>query len=76
MKSVQQREADSKAVIPALVSTQWNQDAPYNDKCPTDAGGRSVTGCAATALAQIINYHKYPATNGTAHIHTRGMDRL
>lgn len=60
-----QNEADSKSAIPALISTQWDQGAPYNNDCPTDEGRRCVTGCAATALAQIINYHKYPTTNGT-----------
>lgn len=45
-----------------LLSTQWGQDAPYNNLCPTDPvhGEQSVTGCTATALAQILNYHKYP----------------
>lgn len=45
-----------------LLSTQWGQGAPYNNLCPTDPvhGEQSVTGCTATALAQILNYHRYP----------------
>ena len=45
-----------------LLSTQWGQGAPYNNLCPADHahGGQSVTGCTATALAQILNYHHYP----------------
>jgi hypothetical protein len=39
--------------------TNWHQDAPYNNFCPLDLahGGRSVAGCPAVAMAQILNYH-------------------
>lgn len=47
--------------IEPLTATRWNQNAPYNDLCPIDNGSRSVTGCVATALAQIMKYHSYPA---------------
>jgi len=51
----------SKQWGPYLV-TQWNQRAPYNNYCPVDpeTSVRSLTGCVATAVAQIINYWKYP----------------
>jgi hypothetical protein len=42
------------------VETQWHQSAPYNDMCPisiVSGGQRSVAGCFAVAMAQIINYH-------------------
>ena len=66
--------ADTKAPIEPMVKTLWNQSEPYNNKCPLVNGKRAVTGCVATALAQIMNYHRYPAvgqgsitnsTNGT-----------
>lgn len=39
----------------------WNQGAPYNDLCPTfGEGQRAYTGCVATAVAQILRYHKFP----------------
>ncbi len=44
------------------VETQWNQSpAPYNSFCPIDptTNNRSVTGCTATALSQILFYHMY-----------------
>ena len=52
----------SDAAIEPLVQTKWNQGAPYNYMCPTISGEeeQSVTGCVATAMAQIIYYHKYP----------------
>ncbi|HXB10893.1 MAG TPA: Spi family protease inhibitor, partial [Bacteroidia bacterium] len=44
-----------------LLSSTWNQNGggatPYNNLCP----GGSVTGCVATAMAQIMRYWQYPA---------------
>lgn len=50
-----------KSVTP-LVQTKWNQNPYYNDQCPYDynAGARTVTGCVATAMAQIMKYWSYP----------------
>lgn len=46
--------------IEPLVTTKWNQDSPYNLLCPQTQYGQAVTGCVATAYAQILNYHKWP----------------
>lgn len=53
---------ERSAVSPLLHST-WNQDAPYNNACPVDpsTSERSATGCVATAMAQVLNYYRYPA---------------
>ncbi len=42
------------------LETNWTQSAPYNNMCPMDlnTGSRSVAGCPATAMAQMINYHR------------------
>ena len=42
--------------IPELLKTTWDQGYPYNAYCPES----SVTGCVATAMAQVMNYHKWP----------------
>lgn len=48
-------------VAPLLGSIQWNQMTPYNNMCPKYNGSdRSVTGCVATAMAQVMRYYKYP----------------
>ena len=58
----------SYAAIAPMVQTQWNQMEPYNYMCPTITGepGRSVTGCVATAMAQIMYYHKWPVAETKA----------
>jgi uncharacterized protein (TIGR02145 family) len=48
--------------VDPLVATKWDQGAPYNNLCPSIASTRTVTGCVATAMAQIMKYHEYPPT--------------
>ena len=38
----------------------WSQSSPYNNSCPMDpvTGSRSVAGCPAIAMAQILDYHR------------------
>lgn len=44
-----------------LMTTEWDQLAPYNNYCPISNGGdRCYTGCVATAMAQVLNYFKTP----------------
>ena len=46
------------------IETKWHQNSPYNDFCPMDGDKRSIAGCPAVAMAQILNYHK--TTNNVA----------
>ncbi|HHT23319.1 MAG TPA: T9SS type A sorting domain-containing protein [Bacteroidales bacterium] len=50
----------SNAVAPLLGDIQYNQGAPYNNLCPLDGDKRSVTGCVATAMVQVMRYYKHP----------------
>ena len=55
--------------ISPLISSHWDQGAPYWDQCPEfmdiDENGDTIgemayTGCVATSMAQIMNYYKHP----------------
>ena len=70
---IARRVAIGRAAIAPLLTTQWNQYGPYNNMCPDvnykdyyesgyDALNRCVTGCAATAMAQIMYYWKWPSS--------------
>ena len=56
-------------IEPLLGNTAWNQSAPYNDHCPIDpsTNERSVTGCMATATAQVMYHYKYPVSGTGEH---------
>ncbi|MDE6296539.1 MAG: C10 family peptidase, partial [Muribaculaceae bacterium] len=56
--------------IEPLTKTRWNQGAPYNDDCPMDNGQRSVTGCVATCMAQMMKYHNWPVKGTGSHSYT------
>ena len=51
--------------ISPLIKSHWHQSAPYNNRCPqrADGGGRAVTGCVATAAAQIAYYWRNEGVN-------------
>ena len=54
--------------IEAICQTKWNQGDPYNQKCPYDSDNkRSVTGCAATAAAQVMKAHNHPVNGVGSH---------
>lgn len=56
-------EADeAMAAIPTLMTTKWDQGTPYNNLCPKSGNRLTYTGCVATSMAQVMNYHKYPET--------------
>lgn len=59
-----------RAAIEPMTVTRWNQDAPYNNDCPVFDGERSVTGCVATAMAQVMKYHNWPEKGTSSHSYT------
>ena len=60
VKAAPWKNIEAHADVAQLLTTKWNQGAPYNNECPLDEGQRSVTGCVATAIAQVMNYHQWP----------------
>lgn len=49
-------------ISPLLGDILWDQELPYNQFCPIDKydSTRCLTGCVATAAAQICRYWRYP----------------
>jgi hypothetical protein len=64
------------AVAP-MVTTTWNQSPYYNNLCPYDSAtaARSVTGCVATATAQVMKYWNHPTTGYGSHTYTSNRTR-
>lgn len=57
--------------VEPLLTTHWGQGYPYNAMTPTFSVDDSLvncpTGCVATSMAQVINYHKYPEVGLGSH---------
>lgn len=57
---VASRRAPERENIPQLLTCWFNQYAPYNNKCPMMGTKHCLTGCVATAMAQIMHYYQWP----------------
>lgn len=55
-------EADTvqRDSIAPLLECFWGQREPYYNQCPSVSGQKTLTGCVATAMAQIMYYWKWP----------------
>lgn len=55
-------------VVSPLVTTYWGQGAPYDKMTPEYSVGKHCpTGCAATALAQVMKYYEWPVKGMGSH---------
>lgn len=52
-------ELYAESVAP-LITSKWDQQTPYNNLCPSGTTGRTMTGCVATAMAQVMYFWRYP----------------
>lgn len=59
--------------VPTLLSTTWDQSPYYNKFCPYDStrNARTVAGCVATAVAQVMKYWNHPAQGTGSHSYTQ-----
>ena len=60
---------EAKSAEP-LITTKWHQGCLYNSLCPlieTQPCGHAETGCVAVAMAQIMNYWKFPEVGYGSH---------
>jgi len=65
LSSTLQTSTTHVAISP-LLTTTWGQGNPYNNSCPNFFNrGKCVTGCVATAMAQIMYYHRATSTRQT-----------
>lgn len=81
MRAPARRTIAPQDTIAPMLKCEWSQDWPYNTKVPTypveevDEQGNTytrtaegVTGCVATAIAQVMYYHRWPEHGcGTIH---------
>ena len=55
-------------VVSPLLTTTWGQSPYYNNLCPSGC----VTGCVATATAQVMKYWNHPAQGTGSHSYVDG----
>lgn len=55
-----QRATSGGQPVGPLMTVKWNQDDPYNRLAPDFGTHKAPTGCVATAIAQVMKYHRFP----------------
>lgn len=63
------RMQTATVIVSPLIQTEWSQSTYYNNLCPYDntKQKRCVTGCVATAMAQIMKYWEFPQRGHGSH---------
>lgn len=61
------RKSTGSSRVDPLLTARWGQFSPYADFCPDTCGGRSVVGCVATAISQVVHYWRHPAYGFGSH---------
>ena len=60
-KTIPVKASKNRTVVEPLLKSTWGQGEPWNLLCPTNSlGQRTSVGCAPLAMAQVMNYWKYP----------------
>ena len=75
---LENRFTAAEVVVAPLLTTTWDQQPYYNKYCPTITvfnwntlsyvSAKAPTGCAATALAQVMKYWNWPVQGKGAHV--------
>ena len=66
-------ELRSEDAIAPFLRSNWGQGKQYNYYCPKDIageGGHVVTGCVATAMAQLMYHFRFPETGTGTYSYT------
>jgi len=68
----------NSAATPLLGRIRWDQGDPYNLLCPysTKYSQKTVTGCVATAMAQVMKYYEWPIQGTGSSGYTFDLDSV
>lgn len=69
-KAFTRADVPTHSDVAPLVKAKWNQRAPFNNLCPEGC----PTGCVATAMAQVMHYHQWPASYNWSQMKTSYSD--
>lgn len=70
---IEEAEDAADSVPQLLGDIEYDQSEPYNRMCPKFSGQRAMTGCVATAMAQVMRYYTFPK-KGTGEVTYTGTN--
>ena len=60
-----------ETAVGPLIDATWGQCPYYNELCPENANGeKTLTGCVATAMGQVMHYWQWPDMGVGSHSYT------
>ncbi len=59
-----------------LETALWDQEAPYNNLCPTISGQKAPTGCVATSTSIVMKYYAWPEIGQGSFSYTTETNRI
>ena len=74
--AVERAPVASDEIIAPMLTCIWSQSEPYYNMCPIYQEEYCVTGCIATAMAQVMYYWKYPAATPSLGSYTTRTHRI
>ena len=72
------QKISTASVAPLLGNIMWDQSSPYNNLCPlapSSTTSRCVTGCVATAMAQVMRYYNWPISGTGSNTYTSATNK-
>ena len=73
MDGYENNNRSTRGDVAPLITTNWNQDYPYNAYCPTGHGGpqgHAYAGCVATAMSMVMKKWDWPDHGQGTHSYT------
>ena len=67
---------NATVVVAPLITTTWDQDDPYWALCPSKGSSKTYVGCVATAMAQVMNFWKWPKQGTGSYSYTTEQNSL
>ena len=58
--AARRRASKERPELVGLMKSEWDQAGIYNQHCPEINGEKTLTGCVATAMAQVVNFFQWP----------------
>jgi hypothetical protein len=78
MKKVSDTNSFASSISPLLGGIKWDQSGPYNNLCPLipNTTTKTVTGCVATGMAQVMKYYQWPVTGKGSNSYTTTTNKI
>ena len=73
---ISQKSNYASSISPLLGDIEFHQSDPYNRQCPIVEGERTIVGCGAISMGQIMTYYQWPKQGQGSYSYTTNTEGL